>query len=53
MTTSEALTYAIERLCHEASVKPQEQHPEALARKLAAIDSLSSLRDSLSRGSKP
>ena len=47
MSTTDALTYAIERLAHEASIRPADQNPDALARKLAAIESLVALRASL------
>lgn len=53
MTSIEALTYTIDRLCHEAGIRPDQQHPEALQRKLDAIQALAALRDSLSSGAQP
>jgi hypothetical protein len=49
VTSIEALNYAIDRLTREASIRPKDQHPEALQRKLAAIEALATLHDSLSR----
>ena len=45
MTSIEALDYVIERLKHEASVRPVAQRPEVLQRKLDAIETLSALRE--------
>lgn len=45
MTSQEALTYAIERLRHEASVAPHKQRADVLQRKLDAIETLEALRE--------
>lgn len=47
MTQIEALEYVLERLTHEASIRPAEQNKEALDRKLAAIEALVALRAGL------
>jgi hypothetical protein len=52
VTHSEALEYVLERLSREATVRPKDQHPEALARKLGAIEALTELRDSLSSNAR-
>jgi hypothetical protein len=53
MTSIEALTFAIERLAHEASIRPERQHPDALQRKLDAIETLSALRDLIAERIQP
>jgi hypothetical protein len=47
VTRQEALDYVIERLTHEANVRPDQQLVDVLHRKLAAIEALTELRAQL------
>jgi hypothetical protein len=44
VTSREALEYVLDRLLHETLIRPQQQPPEVLARKLEVIRTLSALR---------